>query len=485
MVQKILPVLLLLLSCTFLSAQVPDSSRKGIHQVENEQYSFLAGKELPYWAKSTGTPSKLSMSSTRSLTKKVLGWHPYWVSSTAYLSYDYNALSHIAYFSYEVDTATGGYTSIHDWNTTPIIDYAHQRGTKVLLTVTNFGTARNTELLSDTIKQKFLINTLITLLKGRNGDGINFDLESVALSQKTNLVSFISRAVTMIKAELPEAEISMASPAVDWSGSWNLQALSQLCDYLIVMGYDYYWKGSTTAGPVAPLAGENYNVTRSIDTYLAAGVTPEKLLLGVPWYGYDWPVVSGDRKASATGTATSRIYTAAAQISASYGYAFDITTSVPWVRYTSSSLWRQLWWDDTLSLSMKYYHVVSKNLGGIGIWALSYEGGSSEMWRTITTAFTISSDFTSPETGKGIALNIYPNPVSETSTIQFHLAEKESVTLKIFDLAGRMRILLFEGELNSGSHSEEFNSAGYGPGYYLCVLQTKKAKITRTILVVH
>lgn len=63
--------------------------------------------------------------------------------------------------------------------------------------MTNFGTARNTELLRDTVKQKFLINTVIGLLKNRNGDGVNFDLESVALTQKKNLVSFISRAVSM------------------------------------------------------------------------------------------------------------------------------------------------------------------------------------------------------------------------------------------------------------------------------------------------
>ena len=469
---------LIMSSCSLLS-QVPDSLRVGIHQVQNEFYANQPPENYQLSIKDTKIPSRYKPSATRTLRRKVLGWHPYWASSSAYLSYDYSALSHIAYFSYEVDTATGGYSTIHDWNTTPIINYAHQKGTKVLLTVTNFGSSGNTKILSDTLKQQVLISTLISLLKSRNGDGVNFDLESVNSSQRLNLVKFITRAVSLIKAELPFSEISLATPAVDWSGSWDIKALSEICDYMIVMGYDYYWSGSPTAGPVAPLEGETYNVSRTVNTYMNTGVNSEKLLLGVPWYGYDWPVVSNFRKAGATGSATARIYSAAKQLASTNGNIFDQTTKVPWVKYTSSSLWRQLWYDDTLSLSMKYNLVNSLNLGGIGIWALSYDGGTTEIWRNIIKSFSF------PDSGKNIIINIYPNPVHGTSRIEFYLASKEYVTLKIFDLIGKEREVLVNGELDAGYHSEEFNSIGYGQGLYLCVLQTKKIKSIQTIMVIH
>lgn len=479
MLKRLLILLILITWSIVLFPQVPDSMRAGIHQIQNEFYRHQPQEDFMYAIKDTITPSKYNPPEERILTRKVLGWHPYWASSSAYLTYDYNVLSHIAYFSYEVDTATGGYTTIHEWNTTPIINYAHLKGCKVLLTVTNFGSSRNTKILSDTVKQKLLINNLISLLKSRNGDGINFDLESVSISQRANLVSFISRAVKMIKSELPASEISMASPAVDWSGSWDLKSLSELCDYLIVMGYDYYWSSSSTAGPVAPLRGETYNVSRTIDTYLAAGVSPEKLLLGVPWYGYDWPVIGSSRKANTTGSATARIYNSARQLSLTYGNIFDQTTKEPWVKYTSSSIWRQLWWDDTISLSMKYELVDSKYLGGIGIWALSYEGGSGEIWRTINRAFSPSDSVIN------IKINVYPNPVYGISNIEFYLEEKEHITLRIFDLTGKERAILVDGEIEAGYHSEEFNSSGYGQGLYLCILQTKKSITTRTILIIH
>jgi spore germination protein YaaH len=469
---------IMILGSALLAAQETDSLRIGIHQAESEFYSTFFPKEYGQDAKAGPVPSKLFKSVTRTLNRKVLGWHPYWAGATAYLSYDYSALSHIAYFSYEVDTATGGYTTINSWNSTPIIDYAHQRGTKVLLTVTNFGTSRNNELLTDTDKQKFLINTIITLLKSRNGDGVNFDLESVSVSRRNDLVSFIGMAVSLIKAELPDAEISLATPAVDWSGAWDLKKLSELCDYLIVMGYNYYWGGSSTAGPVAPLDGESYNVTKTVITYLNAGVAPEKLLLGVPWYGYDWPVVSQTRKSATTGTGTAKTFIAAQEIANTNIKTFDPSTKVPWVSYSASSTIRQLWFDDNVSLGLKYNFADSKNLAGIGIWALSYEGSDQEVWSTINNAFSVELQ------DDNRIVKIYPNPVNSIAEIQFFTAERTDVSLKIFDMLGKEIIVLFNGKQEPGLHTEMFNSVPLAGGIYLCVLTTGKKSSTSKIIVI-
>ncbi len=477
MLKRIPIVLLLLLPFLKVESQEADTGRISIHQTESNTYSKTSFPKSPETEKISAFPSNLITKTQENLQTKILGWHPYWVSQTAHINYDYEALSHIAYFSYELDTASGGYISIHEWNSTPIIDYAHQRGVRVLLTVTNFGTSANTKLLSDTVKQKLLISNIITLLKNRNGDGVNFDLESVPLSQRTNLVNFIKRAVTSIKAVLPAAEISMAAPAVDWSGSWNLAALSQLCDYLIIMGYDYYWKGSSTAGPVAPLEGENYNVTKSVNSYLASGVPSGKLMLGVPWYGYDWPVVSVIRKASATGSATARVFTAATLLAESNNKNFDLTTKVPWVSYSISSTYRQLWFDDTQSLAMKYELVKSKNLAGVGIWALSYEGGNKEMWSTFQSVFSPAS-----ETENKI-IKIYPNPSGGHVKIDFYLTTKQYFSLKIYDTFGRLINVVTEKELDAGSYSEETDLIRFGAGIYLCVLQTGNSINTKKIVV--
>jgi len=474
----------LILLFPVLALAQQDAGYKSIHQLEAERHRHdtvsVAGEPSAVF------PLLPKTQSVSVLDRKVYGWHPYWAAAGAYLNYDYAALSHIAYFSYETDSATGNYTTIRGWDTTPIIAYAHQRGVKVTLTVTNFGYDQNDKLLGDTLKQERMFASLVSLLKARSGDGVNFDLEMIRNTQRANLVSFMRRAVGRIKAELPAAEISMASPAVDWSGTWDFAQLAQICDYLIVMGYDYYWSGSTTAGPVAPLEGESYNITRTIDTYLAAGVPRAKLLLGVPWYGLDWPVVSSARKSTATGTASSSTYFVAEPMAMSYGKVFDGLTKVPWFAYTSGTAWRQVWYDDSLSLALKYNLVNTRALGGIGIWALSHDGARSEIWNGIKSAF-LSTDV---ETAAGevphqlVLLQNYPNPFNGVTVIRYQVpppgsghgrdvegpfagSQSPVINLRVFDLLGREVAVLVNERKPAGTHEARFDAHGLASGVYV------------------
>ncbi len=81
-----------------------------------------------------------------------------------------------------------------------------------------------------------------------------------------------------------DLEVSYAAPAVNWGG-WDLTGLANSCDYLFVMGYDFYGSWSSNAGPTAPLVGGSYNVTNTIYTQYANVSTfyPEKIILGVPY----------------------------------------------------------------------------------------------------------------------------------------------------------------------------------------------------------
>jgi spore germination protein YaaH len=457
------------------AAQESDSSAIGIHQVQSDYYGRIYDTVTPVFSGDHEMPVTLKSRTAGSPEYMVFGWHPYWADASAYLTYDYDVLTHISYFSFEVDTASGGYTTLRGWDTTPVISYAHQRGVKVVLTVTNFGSARNIELLTDTVKQWNLINALIYQLQSRNGDGVNFDFESVPSTQKANMVSFCRRVARGIKEALPEAEISLATPAVNWSDGWDLKALSEICDYIIMMGYNYYWSGSSTAGPVAPLQGETYNIARSIEEdYLDAGVLPEKLLLGVPWYGYDWPVTSNIRKAQTTGTGTARTYNSAIGLAQSYGKTFDATTGVPWTSYQNATVWRQMWFDDSLSLQMKSDLVIDRDLAGIGIWALSYESGRQELWKGLWTAITGSvssagSGVTPDASGNQIT-GIIPNPVRDVSVIKFSLSHRSRIQLSVLDTGGKLKAVIADRTEDPGLHDETFYAGDLAPGIYICIL---------------
>ncbi len=477
-----------MLTCLTVAAQEPDSLFAGIHQAESQYYSRVFDTATLRAVASPVTPATLKSRKNGEPAFMVYGWHPYWAGNTAYLDYDYSVLTHIAWFSYEVDTATGLYTTLRGWDITPVIDHAHQQGVRVMLTVTNFGSARNTALLTDTVKQWNLINELVYQLKKRNGDGVNFDFETVPASMKSNMASFCRRAVRGIKAELPNAEISLATPAVNWSDAWDLKALAEICDYLIMMGYNYYWSGSSTAGPVAPLRGENYNITRSIqEDYLDAGVPASKLLLGMPWYGYDWPVTGSSRKAGTTGSGSSRTYIATIPMVNAYGKKFDNDTDVPWMSYQKDAQWRQMWFEDSLSLLLKTDFAKKRDLAGVGIWALSYEAGRPELWNGMKAVIegTVSSDGSPamPGTGGSGILNIIPNPVKDKALVSCYISRPCTITITIYDQDGRVVEVTEKASLPPGIMTSEIDAGKLAPGIYFCVLNTGEGRSVRKFAV--
>ena len=221
---------------------------KGIHHIEYYEHLGKPKDKLTI----PGKPQERTYTGEKP-SVHVFGWHPYWADGDEYKYYDYNALHTIGYFSYAVDPATGSYTTIHGWDETPVIEYAHQRDVRVVLVITNFGYDNNDILLSDPQKRATLISESVSLVKEYDGDGINIDFENIRSSQRENLSSFMTALSYELRSVIPEAELSICLPPVYWSDAFDLEVLSDLCDYLIIMGYNYFWSGSSIAGPVAPL----------------------------------------------------------------------------------------------------------------------------------------------------------------------------------------------------------------------------------------
>ena len=103
--------------------------------------------------------------------KRVLGWHPYWATSSDLANYQFSNLTHLAFFSYEVNPANGNAADMHGWNTTPMVSWAHSNGVKAVLTVTLFGSANNQQFLSNPAATTNLIRNLLVAMTNRTGGG--------------------------------------------------------------------------------------------------------------------------------------------------------------------------------------------------------------------------------------------------------------------------------------------------------------------------
>ena len=229
------------------------------------------------------------------LKKKVYGWHPYWVGSV-YTNYDWSMLSDFCYFDYSVSPTTGNNTNgSFAWSTSAAVTAALSNSVNVHFCATLFA-SHSTFWASSTAQQTFITNA-INLLQSRGGNGINIDFEGMGSSDKAPFTAFMTNLCNQVHAANPNYQVTMALYAVDWSGTFDMPALNAIVDDFIIMGYDYYYSGSTTAGPEAPLynfqTGYNQTLAKSVSYYLNKGASKNKLLLGLPWYGREWET---DRK---------------------------------------------------------------------------------------------------------------------------------------------------------------------------------------------
>lgn len=373
--------------------------KPSIHQQEWQYY-----KAHPEKIGTTVVPpsfaKKQDLMNVQSLKKVVYGFHPYWQNGSEN-NYYFSLLTHLAYFSGDVDPSTGNFSSTHSWSSASVVTLAKQYGVKVHFTVTFF--SDHATLFNNNAARTNLINNIIAQINVRNADGCNLDFEGVPVAVKDSMRTFIVQLGTALHAAGKELVVEL--PAVDWSSGWSVwgttffQSTVPYVDYYFLMAYDYWWSGSSTAGPVAPLQSASVTTSwhslRSINTYLSKGCPANKLIAGFPYYGYDWPTTGTGLLSPTTATGSSRTYTVVKNnyidtIPQAHQY-WNSSYNTRWYYYNNGSTWRECWYDDSLSLALKYNTVLSKDIAGTGMWALGYDGNELELWQALKSAFASSS----------------------------------------------------------------------------------------------
>jgi hypothetical protein len=76
----------------------------------------------------------------------------------------------------------------------------------------------------------------------------------------------------------------------------------------------------------------------------------------------------------------------------------------------------------------------------------------------------------------------YPNPFNPSTRIQFGLPRRARISLKVYDMLGRVVATLVEGEKAAGNYSVQFDGGRFPSGTYLYRLITPERSITRTMI---
>ncbi|MDR3209603.1 MAG: S-layer homology domain-containing protein [Oscillospiraceae bacterium] len=210
-----------------------------------------------------------------------------------------------------------------------------------------------------------------------NLDGLDVDIQNINEQDRDAFTDFIR----LLRAALPlGASLTVcvaANPyytSVGWQGGYDYARLAEYCDHVFIMTYDESYE----SGPPGPVA--SYWFIETSIRYGLQYVPPEKLMIGLPFYGRYW---SADTKGAAWTIAD--IEWLVANTDAVTWYDADkecarATVTIP--EGTTVTTWGgrkikggvyDVWYEDARSFEKKLALVRSYGLKGVGTWALGQE----------------------------------------------------------------------------------------------------------------
>lgn len=124
---------------------------------------------------------------------------------------------------------------------------------------------------------------------------------------------------------------------------------------------------------------------------------------------------------------------------------------------------------DTIWAEPRAGYILGGGDDGIGIWS-SMGGYNGYCSKNMLTTTGISGNNQIP-TGYSLSQN-YPNPFNPVTTIKFTMPISGNVTLKVFDVTGRLVSEIVKGNLQAGLHETNFNASNLSSGAYFYKLET-------------
>ncbi len=232
----------------------------------------------------------------------------------------------------------------------------------------DFSNARSTLILTNPALQEPLIEEIIATVTEKGYRGVDVDFEFVPPEEREAYAAFVARLrERLAPLHLP---VIVALAPKTYAGQKGLlyeahdyALLGAAADFAFLMTYEWGY----TYGP--PMAVSPLPQVRSVLDYAVTEIAPEKIFLGMPNYGYDWPLpfqqgVTAARSIS-NGTAVRLAIDHGAEIQ------YDERAQAPCFRYTDrAGTAHEVWFEDARSTEAKLRLVAEYGFRGAGYWNL-------------------------------------------------------------------------------------------------------------------
>lgn len=280
-------------------------------------------------------------------------------------------------------------------------------GGKNILGIKLFKDKELDQLIASDKAKKVLTEEVVHIVKAGGFDGVNIDFEYMSDPSRIMDDDFLAFMKSVKGGVWGEISVDVFANTVIKGQVDRLSMLLESVDKVIVMAYDFHRPGSDYAGPVAPIEAPvgKRSISEVTKKIVEAKLPAEKFIMAYPLYGYKWETI-GDSLGSATmtgGYGATVLYKDPPSMENFGEEKWDEVSQTPWFAWTEKEQrsrvvskkvgtkikkvteyyeidqWHQAYVENEESLKVKIDLAKEAKVGGIGYWALGYEGVESNL----------------------------------------------------------------------------------------------------------
>ena len=281
-------------------------------------------------------------------------------------------LTFLNIFSYQVNI-DGTLTPVNDQ---PSINAAYRHRAAPLMVLTNFTEGRfstelATKILNDEALQDKILDEAIAIMEEKGYVGLDFDFEYLGAQNREPYNQFLRKAASRLREKgyfistALAPKLSAGQIGTLYEGH-DYKAHGEIVDFIFFMTYEWGWSG----GP--PMAVSPLNQVRKVMEYAVSVVSRNKIMMGMPLYGYDWtlPYVPGGKFARAISPQQ------AIELAVRYNarIEYDPIAQAPHFNYyDEQGREHEVWFEDARSVQASFNLVKELGIRGLFYWVLGYD----------------------------------------------------------------------------------------------------------------
>ena len=342
-----------------------------IGYVENNKIRDIA-PELPIPVTDYQEPEYTSLTRDYKIN---LGWHV--VAGVAgndtltdYVS-NTKGLNVISPTWFKLNDNEGNFVSLA---TQQYVDKAHDMGLEVWALVENIeykGSIDMYSILSSTTNRKNLIDHLVSEALQYGIDGINVDFEQISMDCGEHFIEFIRELSIPCRANGLVLSVDNYVPT-GYTDHYDRKEQGVVADYVIIMGYDEHYAGSSEPGSVASIDFVEDGIKQTVEQ-----VPTEKIINAIPFYTRIWSTTGTEVSSQAVGMETAQEYIEAHNIET----IWDEETCQNYGEFMDGDTYNQVWLEDAESIRVKLNVMQNYGINGVAFWRLGYE--TSDVWDVV------------------------------------------------------------------------------------------------------